>query len=113
MKVVFSVYDSAAKFYSDPFFALTKGQALRDFVTACNDPKTYLNQHPSDYTLFELGSFDELTGNFSMHLTPVSLGKAVEFIDYGKTRDTLTKGSLTGVDMPINSVSGSAEQIMC
>lgn len=81
MKVIFSVFDSAAKFYSDPFVALTKGQAMRDFITACNDPKTYLNQHPADYTLFELGTFDELTGNFVMHLTPISLGKAIEFLN--------------------------------
>lgn len=81
MKLIFSVYDSAAKFYSDPFFALTKGQALRDFVRAANDKNTYLNLAPADYTLFQLGSFDELTGKVDMELTPVALGKAIEYLN--------------------------------
>jgi len=80
MKLMFSVYDSAAKFYSDPFYALTKGQALRDFISACNDKNTYLNKHPADYTLFFLGTFDELTGAVQMELTPMALGKAIEYL---------------------------------
>ena len=36
------------------------------------------SKYAEDYTLFELGEFDEATGQFSLHNTPVSLGKASE-----------------------------------
>lgn len=106
MKMIFSVYDSAAKFYSDPFFALTKGQALRDFVTACNDPKTYLNQHPGDYTLFYLGSFDEQTSVCTFEPTPISLGKAIEFMN-----DVKAKPELKLSQESVNSDPGFLDRI--
>jgi len=108
MKLLFSVFDSAAKFYSEPFTALTKGQALRNFVTAVNDKNTYLYQHPADYTLFELGTFDELTGLYVPHETPISLGKAIEFVETAKVNPDYKLSQ-----EPVNSITGTREQVMC
>jgi len=76
---VFSVYDSAAECYMQPFFQQTKGQAIRAFTDAVNDPSHAFARYPDDYTLFELGSYDDSKGAFMMLNTPKSIGVAVEF----------------------------------
>ena len=80
MKVkVFSIYDSAAQAYNQPFFLQAKGQALRIFADSVNDKTSNLFKHPQDYTLFELGEFDDSCAGFALHKTPLSLGVAIEF----------------------------------
>lgn len=37
-------------------------------------------RYPGDYTLFDLGEFDEETATFTLSSTPISLGVAVEFV---------------------------------
>lgn len=76
---VFSVYDSKVEAYSPPLCAKAKGEALRQFSDLVNDGVSPISKHPADYTLFEIASFDELTGVITPHPTPISLGVAVEF----------------------------------
>lgn len=80
---VFSVFDSKAKLFSHPFYCLNSGVAVRSFEQAVNDSNGDFGRWPSDYTLFELGEFDDDTGFISCHSTPVSLGLAVEFVRSG------------------------------
>ena len=77
---VFSVYDSKAEAYGAPVFFKTKGEAIRGFTDIVNDGNSMLSKYPGDYTLFELGSFDEETAKFDLHASPVSLGVALEFV---------------------------------
>ncbi len=77
---VFSVYDSKAGIYLPPFYLQTKGQALRQFADTVNGSKeNQIANHPEDFTLFELGIFDDLICQFTLHETPISLGVAIEF----------------------------------
>jgi hypothetical protein len=77
---IFSVYDSAAEAYLQPFFMPTKGEALRGFSEVVNDKNHQFGRHPDDYTLFELGEYDNTTAVFVMHSAPKSLGVAIEFV---------------------------------
>ncbi len=77
---VFSVYDSKVECYMNPFFMKTKGEAIRAFTEAVNDSSTHVSKHPGDYTLFDLGEFDDETATFTLSSTPISLGVAVEFV---------------------------------
>lgn len=74
----FAVHDAKAEAYLRPFFAETKGLALRSFRDAANDPTSEMCKHAEDYTLFCIGVFDMLTANFEAG-TPVSLGNALTF----------------------------------
>lgn len=76
---IYTVYDSKAEFYMFPFPHRNKGEALRAFADAVNDPKTTIGKYPSDYTLFEIGDYNEITGDVSMYVAKVSLGTAIEF----------------------------------
>lgn len=72
-KFVFSVFDSKAEFFMQPFFAVTQAVAIREFSTICRDGTHLFGLHPEDFTLFELGVFDEKTAAFEMYSTPKSI----------------------------------------
>lgn len=77
---VFSIYDSKAEYYMTPFMCGTKGEALRIFSDAANDPQSFISKHPADYTLFEIAGFDRETGKYESLLTNVPFGLAHEFV---------------------------------
>lgn len=74
----FSVYDSKTEVYGPPMFFLTRGQAVRSFSDAANDEKAEFSRHAADYTLFEIGSFDQAAGSL-LPITPVAVGNALTF----------------------------------
>lgn len=76
---VYTIRDSAAEAFMRPFFAQGKGSAIRSFQDLCNDPEHPVGQHPEDYSLFEVGSFDEVTGVLDGH-EPRSLGNGATFV---------------------------------
>lgn len=76
---LFAVYDSAVSAYFRPFHMLTKGEALRAWIDACNDPKSPFSQHPECYTLFEIGEFDDQSGRLTNYDAFISHGNAVEY----------------------------------
>lgn len=77
---VFCVFDSKVEAYMQPFFMKSRGEAIRGFTEVVNDPKTSIHKWPADYTLFELGSWDESKAKFELLSTPYSLGVGLEFV---------------------------------
>lgn len=77
---VFSVYDSKVGLFMQPFFFSSNGQALRAWETTVNDPQTMFKRYPNDFTLYELGSFDETSGKFKELDSKVNLGSALDFV---------------------------------
>jgi len=59
---VFGIRDIKAGAYGTPFFSTTVGVAQRMFTDLVNDPKTTVSRYPSDFTLYELGTVDDVTG---------------------------------------------------
>lgn len=76
---VFAVYDQKGEVYSNPWYRTTKGLALRDFEASVNDPNHPFCKNPEDFTMFELGDYDDSKGKFTNLSTPISLGLALEF----------------------------------
>lgn len=76
---VFTVYDSKAEIYLNPFLMKNKAEALRAFIDIANDPTTQIGKHPEDFTLFEIGEFDYDRGEHCNHPAKISLGVALEF----------------------------------
>jgi len=80
MKKMFAIFDSKiSSFIEAPMMMISNGQAIRGWETACNDPKSDFYKHPEDFTLFELGTYDESSGKFDSLPTPVSLGLASQY----------------------------------
>ena len=62
ISMIYSVYDDAAKAFLPPFFVRSKGEAVRSFSSAVGQSDHQFSKFKSDYTLFELGSYDDVTG---------------------------------------------------
>lgn len=76
----FSVYDSKAKLFINPFYSQTIGTAMREFTQAANQEGHQFQIHGGDYALFHLGSFDQAAGTFDMLAVPTNLGLAVTLV---------------------------------
>jgi hypothetical protein len=81
---VFSIFDCKAEAYLEPFFASTSGLAARRFEEAARNEESQFHKHASDYTLFEIGDWDEMTGELRALETKISLGVAVEYLTTGE-----------------------------
>lgn len=76
---MYTIFDSKAEVYLQPFCMKAKGEAIRAFADHVNDGQSQFSKHPEDFTLFELGEFDDCKACINMHHTPISMGVAVEF----------------------------------
>lgn len=74
---IFAVYDEKAEAFMNPFFLQTIAMAIRAISDCVNDPSHNFGAHPSDYSLFHIGTFD----NESAAIVPLkkSLGCLIEF----------------------------------
>lgn len=77
MLKIFSVYDQKAEFFSNPYYDRTTAAGIRQFEAAVNDPGSRLFAAAADYTLFELGEFDEQSGSFHLHDAAANLGNGL------------------------------------
>lgn len=68
IQVVVAVKDRAADAFGRPFFVQTQGVAIRSFMDEVNRQAedNQLYQHPDDFDLFELGTYDDSTGMIVM-----------------------------------------------
>lgn len=74
---IFAVYDSKAGAHMEPFFAVNSAVAIRSFVDACRKQGTNFNAFPEDFTLFALGSYDQVSSKFELRNAPESLCTAL------------------------------------
>lgn len=77
--LVFSVRDSRLDgLFMTPFFFAHKGQALRAWEDMCSNPELMMCKHPSDFILFEVGSFDTDTGRIHPHAELQQISTALD-----------------------------------
>lgn len=76
---MYSIHDSKAEAYLPPIFMRTAGEAIRTFEQTCKDPNSQFSKFPADFTLVELGEFDELSAHIATHDKPRILANASEF----------------------------------
>lgn len=95
--LAFTVFDSAAEAYLQPFFARSEGEAIRSFSTAASSEDHMFAKHAADYTLFKIGTFDDATGLLEVPHPPVSLGNALDY----RTASAGARGSARGPQIDI------------
>lgn len=79
-KFLFSVFDSKAGVFSNPFTSQNKFTAIRDFQDAVNDVNSMIHKYPDDYILYQLGAFCDDSGLLTAECPIVNLGVASQFI---------------------------------
>lgn len=83
--LVFAVFDSKTAVFSQPFFDLTEGAARRwftDNVNANEGPFVMWSKHPEDYSLFQIGFYETLSGEMEPLQPPVNLVTASAVKEY-------------------------------
>lgn len=68
--LVFAIHDRVVESFGSPFTANTEGEAKRMFFAAASDPSTYLAKNPKDFSLYQLGSFNNSGGEL-VPLSPI------------------------------------------
>lgn len=77
MKLLVALYDRATEAYAPVMTVHTRGEALRSFKQAVNDPQTPIYNNPTDYELWQLGTYDDQNGEITAQ--PELLGRAEDF----------------------------------
>lgn len=76
---IFGIYDSKAEAFLSPFYMKSIGEAERAIRTLVNDESHNFHKFAEDFTLFELGTFNDANAKFELLNTPHSIGLLLEF----------------------------------
>jgi hypothetical protein len=77
---IYSIYDSAAKAYTQPWFMPNDAVALRAFENNVNDEKGgQIYSNPDQFTLFHIGEWDDEKAEVSKAEVVKSLGNGLEY----------------------------------
>jgi len=79
---LYSIYDSKAEVHCPPFVAHNVAVAIRMFRDLLNQPDSQISRAPADFTLFELGTFDESNGSLSLLEAKKSIANALELVHH-------------------------------
>lgn len=77
---IYSLFDSAVKSFTQPFFLQSDAAAVRLFQDQVNRKDSITSNHPDQFTLMHVGSFDDATGCFDS-IEPRSLGNGLQYKD--------------------------------
>lgn len=83
----FTVYDSKSEIYSRPMYAATTEAGKRLFHQAVNQEGSQYGMYGGDYTLFEIGTWDDNKGEVTMHKVHVNHGAAIAYLDVASNHD--------------------------
>lgn len=77
--LAYSLLDNKTGHFSPPFFMNHRGHAIRAIIELGTDRNTTVGRHPADFTLCEVGVFDDQVGRFTSDET-IHLGTVLSFL---------------------------------
>lgn len=77
---IYCIFDVKAKAYMQPWFMPNDSMASRAFQDCVSDPQHTFGAHPEDYTLFNIGTFNQITGEI-IPTDKTSLGNGLDHFD--------------------------------
>lgn len=77
---VFSIRDSKAEVFNSPFFLPTRAMAIRTFAAETSNSESMISKYPSDFALYEIGSYDDQQGRLEPYDVPVLVNVATDFL---------------------------------
>ena len=63
----YAIFDKKALSFATPFFAPRDAVAVRSFEDLVRDKRSLVSQHPEDFALHLVGSFEPETGRITPH----------------------------------------------
>lgn len=98
---LYTVYDVKTEAYLKPFEANAKGEAIRLFKKSVNTPDHPFQQYPEDFTLFEIGEWDNSNCAFNIKTNIVPLARAIEMVSDGMRQAKIVKEHFGTVNGPL------------
>lgn len=80
MKKAYIIYDCKSESYSPPMLHLAVGDALRAFTQAANAQDNQIGLNPEDFSIFEIGEYDERTGIFTSYENRTHIANALDLV---------------------------------
>jgi len=80
MLKIFSIYDGKIRSFMRPFLDAHTGSALRSFEQACKEPTSPFAQFPADFVLYEVGTFNEETGQTNSYSPNIQIAAAIDYV---------------------------------
>jgi len=80
IQIIVAIRDSAVDAFMRPAFVPAVGAAVRGFGDEVARADSEMGKHPSDYEMYELGSYNDLDASFLLLEKPRSIARAVDFI---------------------------------
>lgn len=77
MKIV-AIRDDAIQAFGRPIFVVALGQATRSFADEVNNEQSEMCKHPSDYSLYEIGEYDDEIGRVTSLESPRLLSRGAD-----------------------------------
>lgn len=65
MKIICALYDRAIDAYGPALTYHTRNEAIRQFKDAANEKGGNINKSPTDYELWQIGTYDDNTGELT------------------------------------------------
>lgn len=84
---MFTIYDSKAETYSSIMLQNTTASFMRGFANEVQKPESTYHMYPADFTLFEIGEYDDQTGQVQAYQAKKSLGLALDFLQESMKTD--------------------------
>lgn len=88
---VFTIFDNAVKAFNNPFYMLTRAEAIRAFTIESNSNDSKIAMSPHDYSLYFIGNYDTETGQIDQTDGLVNLGSALTFIKKADQEESKTQ----------------------
>lgn len=82
IQIICAVRDAKSETFGAPIFVRATGVAIRSFTQACNNEsaENQFRSHAEDFSLWELGTYDEITGKLESLEIPKLLITAQQVI---------------------------------
>jgi len=75
---IYTIYDTKAEHYGNPVYIRTDAEARRMFGKISTDTQTEVGQHPEDFLLYRIGTWDAENGMITTE-AGTCIAKAIEF----------------------------------
>jgi len=94
---MYAIYDEKSKVYNKPFAMINEAVAIRAVKDLTLDTNTEVGRHPMDFSLWELGTYDDETANFVPYETKKLICMAHEIDAFQAIEEQPTEKKIEGV----------------
>lgn len=81
---IVAIRDRQLDAYAQPAFVPALGLAVRQFGDEVANPQSPLNKHPEDFALYQLGTYNDATGQFENLQQPKQIALADDYVKADK-----------------------------